>query len=485
MTVSMSVMYAGTGYRYLLGSVAASDGDRDLSTPLTRYYTETGTPPGYWAGSGLAAFDEPAIHDGAPVTEQHLEMLIGYGVHPATGQPLGRRYPVYQTSDQRATRRISYLDPALTGQAREDAVTRIEAEERRRPTRRAVASYDYTFSVPKTVSVLWGLADTGTQQVIAQAHHDAVRSVLGYLERHVATTRRGVTAPATRHSSGGAVVQADVAGIAATCYDHYDSRTTDPQLHTHVVISNKTRTRDDGIWRSLDGRPLHASTVALSEHYNAILADLLTSRLGLGWEQRAKGRDRNPGWELAVIPQPLADLFSSRSNDIEAEKDHLIRQYAERHGHQPTTGTIISLRQQATRTTRPPKTVHSLADLTTRWRDQATPLTGSDPARWATRLLTHASHDTPVLLRADDIPAAWITDIAHHVIDAVSEKRATWRHWNLHAETTRHTMGWRFASPADRETVVEQITTAAEHASTRLTPAEPATPAVFTRPDGT
>lgn len=43
MTVSMRVMSAGDGYKYLLRSVAAADGDRSLSTPLTRYYAEEGT----------------------------------------------------------------------------------------------------------------------------------------------------------------------------------------------------------------------------------------------------------------------------------------------------------------------------------------------------------------------------------------------------------------------------------------------------------
>lgn len=43
-TASMRVMPAGNGYKYLLKSVAAGDGDRSLSTPLTRYYTEAGTP---------------------------------------------------------------------------------------------------------------------------------------------------------------------------------------------------------------------------------------------------------------------------------------------------------------------------------------------------------------------------------------------------------------------------------------------------------
>lgn len=48
MTVSMRVMSPGDGYKYLLRSVAAADGDRSLSTPLTRYYAEEGTPSSPW-----------------------------------------------------------------------------------------------------------------------------------------------------------------------------------------------------------------------------------------------------------------------------------------------------------------------------------------------------------------------------------------------------------------------------------------------------
>src|SRR3954464_15796760 len=44
-TVSMRKMSAGKGYLYLLRSVVAGDGNRSLSSPLTRYYTEAGTPP--------------------------------------------------------------------------------------------------------------------------------------------------------------------------------------------------------------------------------------------------------------------------------------------------------------------------------------------------------------------------------------------------------------------------------------------------------
>ena len=74
-------------------------------------------------------------------------------------------------------------------------------------------------------------------------------------------------------------MQADVIGVAATAYDHWDSRLGDPQLHTHVVISNKVKTTEDGRWRSLDGTAMYEANVPISEHYNAVLADRLTRHL--------------------------------------------------------------------------------------------------------------------------------------------------------------------------------------------------------------
>ncbi|WP_435520793.1 MobF family relaxase [Agromyces larvae] len=140
-----------------------------------------------------------------------------------------------------------------------------------------------SFSIPKSASVLWGVAGAASQARIVQAHHAAVAEAVAFLEREVAATRTGATA------GDGAVAQVGVAGVIATAFDHFDSRAGDPHLHTHVVISNKVQTVLDGRWRSLDGRPVHAAVVALSELHEALFADALTRALGLGWEERARG----------------------------------------------------------------------------------------------------------------------------------------------------------------------------------------------------
>ena len=91
------------------------------------------------------------------------------------------------------------------------------------------------------------------------------------------------------------MAQMEVTGQIAAAFDHFDSRSGDPHLHTHVVISNKAQTVLDGRWRALDGRPTHAAVAALSELHEALLADGLSRALGVAWEQREHGRDRNPG----------------------------------------------------------------------------------------------------------------------------------------------------------------------------------------------
>ena len=473
-------MHVGAGVNYLLSSVAAGDGDRDLATPLTRYYTANGTPPGVWHGSGVAAL---GLTDGEQVTEQQLQLLIDHGLHPLTADKLGRAYPRHPALKDRVARRAQALDGTLSEPERADAIARITAEEQAR-TRHAVAGYEYTFSVPKSVSVLWGLADAGTQQLIANAHHEAIAAAITFTERHLAATRTGATKPADSTDAGGAVVQEPVTGLACAWFDHYDSRSADPQLHTHVAIAAKVQTASDGRWRALDGRPFHHATVAVSELHKAILADILTRDLGVAWETRGRADDRNPAWEIAGVPDELLVEFASRSADIDARAEVLIDEYTARHGRTPNRTVIVKLRQQATLETRQPKHVRSLADLTADWRARAAILTEQDPARWAQSVLDH-SQSTP-LLHADDVPLDLIADLGQQVMAVVSDRRSTWRRWNLHAEASRQTMGWRFRTANDRQAVVDAITIAAEQTSMRLTPAETVTvPAQFRRPDGT
>lgn len=477
MTVSMRVMHAGDGYKYLLRSVAAGDGNRSLSTPLTRYYAEVGTPPGRWMGSGLSAVGDGRIASGDRVTEEQLALLIGLGRDPVTAEPLGRAYPEYRPTSERINERVRRLAPDLSADERAIEESHIEAEEGAQSGRRAVAGYDLTFSVPKSVSVLWGVADANTQDLIVAAHHSAVADVIDYIEREVAATRAGVA------NADGAVAQVAARGIIATAYDHWDSRAGDPQLHTHVVISNKVQAELDGRWRSLDSRPMHSAVTAVSAYYNAVLADRLTGTFGLVWEQRGRGADRNPQWEIAGVSEALVKNFSSRTRSIETEKERMIEAYVQRHGRRPNNATIVVLRAKATLATRPEKRVRSLADLTAEWRIRARAVLGCDASTWASSVTSGGASG---FAACDQISAELVDDVAASVVAEVERKRPTWRHWNLWAEASRQTMHVRFQSAAEREAVVRRVVESAERHSVALTPPEVAvSPIQFRREDGT
>jgi hypothetical protein len=123
-----------------------------------------------------------------------------------------------------------------------------------------------------------------------------------------------------------------------------------------------------------------------------------------------------------------------------------------------------------------------LADLTDEWRARATKTLGRDATTWAREV---TDNDKPLLLRADDVPLDVIGELGRSVVEVVGEKRSTWRRWNLMAEASRQTMGWRFATMQDREAIVAMVADAAELVSLRLTPPElAASPVVFRRSDG-
>jgi conjugative relaxase-like TrwC/TraI family protein len=150
-----------------------------------------------------------------------------------------------------------------------------------RPQAQTVAGFDLTFSPVKSVSTLWAVADPQVAAQIERAHHAAVQDALRFLEEHALFTREGAQG----------IRQVNVRGLVAAAFTHRDSRSGDPELHTHVAVANKVQTLD-GRWLSIDGRVLFKATVAVSETYNTALEQHLSDRLGVRFADRP---DTDPG----------------------------------------------------------------------------------------------------------------------------------------------------------------------------------------------
>ena len=447
MTMSIRRMSLGAGYRYLMSSVARADGTGHSASALTRYYAESGTPPGRFLGRGLAGLDHGnGVPVGSAVSEERLFRMLGMLQDPITGEQLGR-------PPQRGG--TAYIDSR--GMTRKPPLP--------------VAGFDLTFSAPKSVSVAWAVADEATQGLIYAAHQAALEHVISYAEDHVFSSRSGKAG----------VVQEDIAGVVAAAFDHWDSRAGDPQLHTHVVVMNRVQT-SDGVWRTLDSRGLFRSVVGLSEMYNGVLSDYLTQALGWGWEGCARRHSDVPKYEVAGVSERLREVFSQRSTDIEAAKDILVDAFSASHGRQPSAREVLRLRQQATLSTRPDKHVRPLADLVEGWRGRAQELLGSDPVAWVATLA--GRNDLP-LLRAGDLADGMLVEAAKVAVHTVAEKRATFARSNVFAEVLRQFHGVRFATANDRMAVVERTSDLAVGEALLISPPELAhTPAAFQRPDG-
>lgn len=205
--------------------------------------------------------------------------------------------------------------------------------------RSRIAWIDLTFSAPKSVSVAWMAAGTEAErQSIYQAHKDAVREALGYVEQEVARATFG-------HGRSGKAEESGRLGFVSI--DHFTSRPTveisradpttgvqateiysvpvagDPQLHTHTIVPNLVLTRS-GRAMSIDTTRIAGRVHEFGAVYQALLGRNLR-RLGMAVELD----ERTQALRLAAIPEEICRAFSKRTVNGERSAE----EWALRHGY--------------------------------------------------------------------------------------------------------------------------------------------------------
>ena len=227
------------------------------------YYSGRGEAPGRWRGRGIEALGMTA----APKVERDAFMALMHGRHPGDGSVL-RRMGACST----------------------------------------VAALDLTFSAPKSVSVLFAVADEKVSSALLAAHETAVDAALAYLEREACFTRRG-------HAGR---VCARGEGFLAASYRHRMSRAGDPQLHTHVVVANLTAA--DGRNTALDAHVIYEHKSAAGALYRAALRHAVRERLPwVSWREIGRGL-----FEIDGVPDSVLRHFSQRRVEIEQRAAELV-----------------------------------------------------------------------------------------------------------------------------------------------------------------
>lgn len=228
--LSIGKLATGQANYYLRQADGRVDRATAVASGVEDYYLGGSEPAGEWLGSGL-----PALGLSGRVDDQPLHRVLA-GQDPVTAEPL------------RASGRVR------------------------------VPGFDLTFSAPKSVSVLFGIADDEIRLAIQCGHDVAVRDALGFVERMCGHGRRG--------HNGLEMIAGD--GLVAAAFRHRTSRAGDPQLHTHVLVANLVR-GGDGRWSALDGRGLYAHAKTAGYLYEARLRAELTRTLGFEWTSVRNG----------------------------------------------------------------------------------------------------------------------------------------------------------------------------------------------------
>ena len=170
---------------------------------------------------------------------------------------------------------------------------------------------DMTFSVDKSISALWAIAEPEMRAQIESMAVSAARAALeDTVLRHCSYTRvseNGVTRP----------VEADLMGAT---FVHGTSRENDPQLHVHSAIFNLARTHEDGKWRAYHQYPVYSWKKAAGAVFRAYLAWDLQKSLGVRMEQYGPNAEFT---RIEGMPEDLLGYWSKRRKAIVARAGEL------------------------------------------------------------------------------------------------------------------------------------------------------------------
>ena len=253
------------------------------------YYAEGERVVGQWRGRGAEL-----LALSGPVKSEEFE-AIRQGLDPHTGEFLRQR----QSADRIAT----------------DGTTQSHGRN----------LYDFTFSAPKSVSVMAGLAG---DERLAKAHQNAVSEALQELESYASTRVRQQGANADRATGN----------LVLAVYHHDTSRELDPQLHTHAVAGNLTYDGTEGRWKALQASDIYQRRAYLSEVYRNALAREVRS-LGYQTEDRRDRQGQDAGFEIRGLSNALLEMYSQRSR----QRDAAITQFTARNGRHPTDNEVAIL----------------------------------------------------------------------------------------------------------------------------------------------
>jgi conjugative relaxase-like TrwC/TraI family protein len=166
--------------------------------------------------------------------------------------------------------------------------------------------FDFTFSAPKSVSVLYELS--GDERIL-KAFRDSVSETMKDIEREMKTRVR----------KGGDDHDRETGNMVYAEFVHFTARPVggvpDPHMHSHVYAFNLSHDDIENRWKAGQFGDLKRDATWFEAAFDARLSYKLNA-LGIATE-------KNPSYsfEVAGTPKSLVDKFSNRRNQINAKAE--------------------------------------------------------------------------------------------------------------------------------------------------------------------
>lgn len=182
-----------------------------------------------------------------------------------------------------------------------------------RNTENRRVGYDFTFSVPKSVSLVY--SQTKDKDILT-AFNSAIKDTMGEIEEHAATRVR----------SNGKNNNRLTGNLAWATFTHEDARPVngipDPHLHQHVFVFNATNDEKEGKIKAAQFGDIKREAPYFEVVFNARLAMSLQKA---GYQIEPNDRD----FEIAGFGRPTIDKFSNRTRQINEKAEELGLTYQE------------------------------------------------------------------------------------------------------------------------------------------------------------
>lgn len=169
------------------------------------------------------------------------------------------------------------------------------------------AGIDFAFSAPKSVSIV--ALHCGDERIVG-AHKEAVKKALEYVQDNFIYYREKID---------GKLIQIQSDNMITAQFTHSTSRANDPQLHTHAVMINMTKT-PDGKYKAISNEHIFKYQTLINNIYQNQLAINIQ---GLGY---AIDNYENK-FEIKGVTEEAIEVFSKRSREIDAMVEKLRKRF--------------------------------------------------------------------------------------------------------------------------------------------------------------